>query len=142
MHSAPNRSPICEPPSVVPQVRASLTTSAPHHSYVAGNEVADHTMTHVGSPNSSEILGNLAALNAFSGIPLASLTGFRAPMLNFTADTLKHLHDGEFEYDSSVSAATPADQDGTDAFWPYTMDNGESPRNFSDGVGCWAWSRS
>jgi hypothetical protein len=125
-------------------------------SYVAGNEVADHTMTHVGSPNAvrlpsrslplgtsrrahtllprppttdlsplqSEINGNLAALNAFSGIPLSDLSGFRAPMLNFTAETLTTLHESKFLYDSSATSATPADVTGTDAFWPYTLDNG------------------
>lgn len=35
--------------------------------YVAGNEIADHTMTHAGKPNTSEIYGNLRALNAFAG---------------------------------------------------------------------------
>ncbi|KAL8293266.1 hypothetical protein RQP46_000960 [Phenoliferia psychrophenolica] len=64
--------------------------------YVAGNEIADHTMTHVGTPNSSEILGNLKALNAFSGIP----------------------------YDSSATSATPANESDTDAYWPYTLDYG------------------
>jgi hypothetical protein len=103
-------------------------------------------MTHVGQPNSvrhvpppaspfsfltlsrrqSEILGNLKALNAFSGIPLSSLSGFRAPMLNFSADTLIQLHAAEFQYDSSATAGTPADADGTDAWWPYTLDNGTS----------------
>lgn len=68
----------------------------------------------------------MAALNAFSGIPLSSLVGFRAPLLDFTADTLRHLADADFLYDSSATAATPADRDGTDAFWPYTLDNGAS----------------
>lgn len=72
----------------------------------------------------SEITGNLRALNAFSGIPLSSLSGFRAPRLEFTAETLQHLHDADFLYDSSATAATPADADVTDAYWPYTLDNG------------------
>ncbi|KAK4053645.1 hypothetical protein OIO90_003884 [Microbotryomycetes sp. JL221] len=92
--------------------------------FVAGNEVADHTMTHVGKPNSSEILGNIRALNAYSGIPLSSLAGFRAPLLSFDASTLNILAEGEFVYDSTATAATPANLNPTDAFWPYTMDNG------------------
>ncbi|CAD6580065.1 MAG: hypothetical protein CYPHOPRED_001081 [Cyphobasidiales sp. Tagirdzhanova-0007] len=62
--------------------------------YVAGNEIADdpqHTMTHVGNAPIEEINGDLAALNAFSGIPLSSITGFRAPYLNYTVSTLQHL---------------------------------------------------
>ena len=78
-------------------------------------------MTHVGSPNASEIYGNLRALNAFgtstsvsshpfsfngklmrdsnvdvAGIPMSDIIGFRAPMLNWTSETLKLLHDANF----------------------------------------------
>ncbi|GAA5966175.1 hypothetical protein JCM3765_006074 [Sporobolomyces pararoseus] len=92
--------------------------------YVAGNEIADHTMTHVGSPNASEIYGNLRALNAFAGIPMKDISGFRAPMLNWTTETLKLLHDANFVYDSSATSSIPANASGTDAYWPYTLDNG------------------
>ena len=92
--------------------------------FVAGNEIADHTMTHVGSPPSEEINGNLLALNAFSGIPLSAITGFRAPFLNYTAETLKLLHEASFVYDTSSTSSVPVDDPNTDAFWPYTLDNG------------------
>ncbi|PSR72053.1 hypothetical protein PHLCEN_2v12083 [Hermanssonia centrifuga] len=92
--------------------------------FVAGNEIADHTMTHVGSPPQEEINGNLIALNALAGIPLSEIKGFRAPYLNYTAETLKMLHDTEFLYDSSASASIPVTDPGTDAFWPYTLDYG------------------
>ncbi|KII93119.1 hypothetical protein PLICRDRAFT_35300 [Plicaturopsis crispa FD-325 SS-3] len=92
--------------------------------YVAGNEIADHTMTHVGTPSADEVNGNLIALNALAGIPLSSIKGFRAPFLNYSVDTLKLLAKSEFTYDSSASAATPVTDSGTDAFWPYTLDYG------------------
>ncbi|KAJ6601047.1 hypothetical protein DFH09DRAFT_1243028 [Mycena vulgaris] len=92
--------------------------------FVAGNEIADHTMTHVGDPPSDEINGNLIALNALAGIPLKSIIGFRAPFLNFSVNTLKMLAAAGFTYDSSAPAATPVTDPGTDAFWPYTLDNG------------------
>ncbi|TDL28107.1 hypothetical protein BD410DRAFT_782072 [Rickenella mellea] len=92
--------------------------------FVAGNEIADHTMTHVGTPPADEINGNLIALNALAGIPLSSITGFRAPFLNFTGDTLKLLKNAGFTYDSSAAASIPVTDPGTDAFWPYTLDNG------------------
>jgi hypothetical protein len=38
-------------------------------------------MTHAGTPNASEISGNLRALNAFAGIPLSEIIGFRAPLV-------------------------------------------------------------
>jgi len=91
--------------------------------FVAGNEIADHTMTHVGSPSKDEIDGCLITLNALSGIPMSSMTGFRAPFLNYTAETLKLVAASGFTYDSSASASVPIG-DGTDAFWPYTLDNG------------------
>ncbi|KAI0079550.1 hypothetical protein K474DRAFT_1733626 [Panus rudis PR-1116 ss-1] len=92
--------------------------------FVAGNEIADHTMTHVGTPPADEINGNLIALNALAGIPLSSIKGFRAPYLNYSVDTLKLLKDAGFTYDSSASASVPVTDPGTDAFWPYTLDNG------------------
>ncbi|KAI0706171.1 hypothetical protein BC835DRAFT_1223104, partial [Cytidiella melzeri] len=92
--------------------------------YVAGNEIADHTMTHVGSPSSGEINGNLIALNALAGIPMSSLKGFRAPYLQYTKETLELLAAAEFLYDSSAAASIPVTDPDTDAFWPYTLDNG------------------
>ncbi|KAF8971773.1 hypothetical protein BDZ97DRAFT_1913677 [Flammula alnicola] len=92
--------------------------------YVAGNEIADHTMTHVGTPSSDEINGNLIALNALAGIPLSAIRGFRAPFLNYSADTLKLLAQAQFTYDSSSAASIPVTDPNTDAFWPYTLDNG------------------
>lgn len=92
--------------------------------FVAGNEIADHTMTHVGDPPAEEINGNLIALNALSGIPMSAIQGFRAPFLDFSVDTLKRLADASFVYDSSAAASVPVTEDDTDAFWPYTLDYG------------------
>jgi hypothetical protein len=92
--------------------------------YVAGNEIADHTMTHVGQARSDEINGNLIALNALAGIPLSSIAGFRAPFLDYSVDTLKDLYAAQFTYDSSSAASIPVTDPDTDAYWPYTLDNG------------------
>ncbi|KAG2069469.1 hypothetical protein BDR04DRAFT_1101568 [Suillus decipiens] len=92
--------------------------------YVAGNEIADHTMTHVGTPPADEINGNIIALNALAGIPLDAIQGFRAPYLNYTAQTLQLLADVDFTYDSSSASSIPVTDPGTDAYWPYTLDNG------------------
>ncbi|GAA5932124.1 hypothetical protein JCM10213_006761 [Rhodosporidiobolus nylandii] len=92
--------------------------------YVAGNEIADHTMTHAGTPNASEIYGNLRALNAFSGIPVSDIEGFRAPLLSWNRGTLELLQNASFTYDSSMTSASLANASGTDAYWPYTLDNG------------------
>jgi hypothetical protein len=81
-------------------------------------------MTHVADPPENEVNGNLIALNALAGIPLKSIIGFRAPFLNFSVNTLKLLAASGFTYDSSAPAAIPVTDPGTDAFWPYTLDNG------------------
>ena len=81
-------------------------------------------MTHVGAPPQDEVIGNLVALNKLAGIPLSAIQGFRAPFLNYTVDTLKMLVQLGFTYDSSTSASIPVTDEGTDAYWPYTLDNG------------------
>ncbi|KDN47966.1 left border a protein [Tilletiaria anomala UBC 951] len=92
--------------------------------YVAGNEIADHTIYHPAQPGADEIRGNLIALNALSGIPFKEIIGFRAPYLNYTRETLETLAQYKFTYDSSSSSAVPVTDPNTDAFWPYTLDNG------------------
>ncbi|CAO3696457.1 unnamed protein product [Rhizopus stolonifer] len=86
--------------------------------YAAGNEIADHTFTHVGTPSAQEISACKSMLNAYGGIPNSKIQGFRAPFLNYTKDTLNILSQQGFLYDSSSSAVND------DAFWPYTLDNG------------------
>ena len=81
-------------------------------------------MTHVGTPPADEISGNLIALNSLAGIPLSSIQGFRAPFLDYSVDTLKLLASAEFTYDSSSAASIPVTDNGTDAYWPYTLDYG------------------
>ena len=91
---------------------------------VLSSRVIAASMTHVGSPPDNEVDGNLIELNALAGIPFSSIKGFRAPYLNYTADTLKHLAAAKFTYDSSASASIPVTDPNTDAYWPYTLDNG------------------
>ncbi|KAF9433596.1 hypothetical protein BGZ76_009239 [Entomortierella beljakovae] len=86
--------------------------------YAKGNEVADHTMNHIGTPPANEIMGNRKSINAFSGIPFAKLNGFRAPFLNYSASTFQILAQEGFLYDSSTAATA------SDPYWPYTLDNG------------------
>ncbi|KAF9160968.1 hypothetical protein BGX21_002233 [Mortierella sp. AD011] len=86
--------------------------------YAAGNEVADHTMNHYGTPSSAEIIGNRMAINAYAGIPFAKMTGFRAPFLNYSKDTFDIIAQEKLQYDSSTTAVP------TDAYWPYTLDYG------------------
>jgi hypothetical protein len=81
-------------------------------------------MTHVGDPGEDEINGNLIAINQLAGIPMASIQGFRAPYLNYSVEMLKRLAKAQFTYDSSATSSIPVTDPGTDAYWPYTLDNG------------------
>ncbi|CAJ0906172.1 93_t:CDS:2, partial [Entrophospora sp. SA101] len=88
--------------------------------YAKGHEVADHTMTHAaGLPRPlDEIVGNKKALNAFAGIPLGKISGFRVPFLEINPNLYQILADQKFVYDTSATSI------GTDDSWPYTLDNG------------------
>ncbi|KAG1170131.1 hypothetical protein G6F70_006095 [Rhizopus microsporus] len=86
--------------------------------YANGNEVADHTFTHVGSPSAQEIAAARAMLNQYGGVPLGKIKGFRAPFLNYTTDTLREIAKQGFKYDTSVTAVVD------DCYWPYTLDYG------------------
>ncbi|KAI8393318.1 uncharacterized protein BYT42DRAFT_1905 [Radiomyces spectabilis] len=86
--------------------------------YANGNEVADHTFSHVGNPSAQEIAAARAMLHKYAGIPLGKIKGFRAPFLNYTADTLNEISKQGFHYDTSSTAVVD------DCYWPYTLDNG------------------
>ena len=81
-------------------------------------------MTHVGSPPPEEVNGCLIALNSLAGIPMNAIKGFRAPLLEYTVETLKLIRQSGFTYDSSASASVPVTDPNTDAYWPYTLDYG------------------
>ncbi|KAM3588632.1 hypothetical protein VKS41_001072 [Umbelopsis sp. WA50703] len=86
--------------------------------YAVGNEVADHTFSHVSQPSAQEIESCRRALNAYSGIPYGKITGFRSPFLNYSSETLQYIKEQGFTYDSSASSAGGRD------YWPYTLDYG------------------
>ncbi|KAH9245264.1 hypothetical protein BASA81_017271 [Batrachochytrium salamandrivorans] len=88
--------------------------------YAAGNEIADHTVTHTPpfAGSYAEIEGMRAWATRLAGIPRGKIQGVRFPFLNYTADALSMIQKMGFTYDSSMSA-----QD-SDSFWPYTLDNG------------------
>ena len=54
--------------------------------------------------------------------------------MNYTTATLTMLSENGFLYDSSSTSATPAGDAGTDAYFPYTLDNGLANDCFTDGL--------
>ncbi|KAJ7359485.1 hypothetical protein DFH08DRAFT_911490 [Mycena albidolilacea] len=91
--------------------------------YVAGNEIVDHIMMHVGNPLQDEIDSNLIALNALASILLKSIIGFCTPFLNYSINTFELLATVGFTYYSSAATTIPVMDPGTDMFWPYTFNN-------------------
>ncbi|KAI8068285.1 hypothetical protein BC940DRAFT_299610 [Gongronella butleri] len=96
--------------------------------YADGNEVADHTFSHVGNPSGDEIAAAKSMLQTYGGIPANKIAGFRAPFLNYSQETFKLLGQQQFSYDSSASASGDDDM-----FWPYTLDYGLA--NLNDATG-------
>ena len=58
-----------------------------------------------------EIQAAADMLNSYAGVPHGMLKGFRAPFLNYTADTLKEIAAQGFLYDTSATAVVD------DCFW-------------------------
>eukprot|EP00842_Homolaphlyctis_polyrhiza_P004516 jgi/Hompol1/5065/HPOL_001003-RA len=88
--------------------------------YAAGNEIADHSVTH-GLPSASsyaEIEGMRAWATQLAGIPRGRIQGVRFPYLNYSVESLTMAQKMGFKYDSSMSAMD------SDSVWPYTLDNG------------------
>ncbi len=63
-----------------------------------------------------------------AGIAPAHITGFRAPFIAYNNAMFTALQNKGFIYDSSIQEGWQPDQDGTNYFWPYTLDKG-SPGN-------------
>jgi peptidoglycan/xylan/chitin deacetylase (PgdA/CDA1 family) len=58
------------------------------------------------------------------GAARGDIVGFRTPFLEYNDSTLKVVKDLGFRYDCSIEEGYQYDQDGTNYFWPYTLDNG------------------
>jgi hypothetical protein len=95
-----------------------------------GHEIGDHTITHGdgfkydATKWKSEISGCLDFLKGTLHVPAKDLVGFRAPYLHYTADTFATLKALGFWYDCSIEDGYQNEMDGTNYFWPYTLDNG------------------
>lgn len=62
------------------------------------------------------------------GIPLKEMRGFRNPFLEYTDQELSAAYERGFHYDCSIEEGYQGNIDGTNNYWPYTLDNG-SPGN-------------
>lgn len=107
--------------------------------YMAGHEIGNHTVTHATDRNvgaarwTQEMTDCNAYITGTVGVPAAEVTGFRTPFLKYDDDTLGVVQQMGFQYDTSIEEGYEWDdnanggaggsQDGTNFFWPYTLDN-------------------
>ncbi|PKF62821.1 hypothetical protein CW745_05210 [Psychromonas sp. psych-6C06] len=122
---------------------ASFIKQAWFEAKEAGHEVANHTTSHLWGGAwmdiatwTTQIDGcNQAMAKPYNpeqnmwvpsnddGIG-ASGVGFRTPYLDYNAAMYETLTALNFRYDASIMEGYQWDQDGSNNFWPYTLDNG------------------
>jgi hypothetical protein len=117
--------------------------SAWRAAHQAGFETGNHTVNHRHGGNleggenfneatwAREITGCNDTLTGAVGVPAAAITGFRTPFLEYNGHTFPAVKAAGFWYDCSIQEGTDLDQDGTNFFWPYTLDQG-SPGHATD----------
>jgi peptidoglycan/xylan/chitin deacetylase (PgdA/CDA1 family) len=106
--------------------------------YDAGHEVGNHTMTHatdrgVGLARWMQEISDCTTYLVGAGIPEDEITGFRTPYLKYDDDTLSAVKASGFRYDTSIEEGYEWDDnanggaggpmDGTNFYWPYTLDD-------------------
>jgi hypothetical protein len=114
-------------------------TAAPswRTAYLAGFETGDHTVNHFHGAAADagknfdvagwtgEIQGCIDFLTSGAvGMRRAEIFGFRTPFLQYNANVFPAVKALGFWYDCSIQEGFDANQDGTNFFWPYTLDNG------------------
>jgi hypothetical protein len=112
--------------------------------YLAGFETGDHTVNHfhgadiLGGKNfteagwTTEIQGCIDFLiDAAVGMKREEIYGFRTPFLEYNASVFPALKALNFWYDCTIQEGGEPGQDGTNYFWPYTLDSG-SPGHAAD----------
>ncbi len=123
-----------------------------HSARLAGHEMANKTMTHRYSDRygyyewSEEIQACAEQMRlpfnpnevpyvqtAHSGIGAEEIVGFRAPYFEYNNPMYTVLQNRFYRYDSSVVEGYEYSQNGTNFYWPYTLDNG------SPGADIWAY---
>lgn len=110
-----------------------------------GHEIGDHTQTHSTGITTSEATWIKEAkavwtdLANVAGIKSDTVVGFRSPFLAYNAATFAMLDSLHFRYDCSIETGFQDSVDGTNFFWPYTLDKGPSdlvtPTGNHPGVG-------
>jgi peptidoglycan/xylan/chitin deacetylase (PgdA/CDA1 family) len=106
--------------------------------YEAGHEIGNHTFSHFldkeGEPVDArkldsdtwykEIVKNDSVILKATGMKKSELVGFRVPRLEYNRGAYEAMVKRGFLYDCSIEEGSEPGMDGTNNFWPYTMDKG------------------
>jgi peptidoglycan/xylan/chitin deacetylase (PgdA/CDA1 family) len=100
--------------------------------YREGHEIGNHSATHLPAHDGSgysveqwreeiascgDFLTRVAAV-----LPAGALVGFRTPFLEYNDATLAAVTASGLRYDCSIEEGFEPEQDGSNAYWPYTLD--------------------
>lgn len=129
----------------------ALVRNATRILYNDGHEIGNHTQSHNLSwnntpPDVSGWSGEMATCNEWLTKPLAPdtlaywqqaeskdygvginasvIVGFRTPFLICDDETFVAMQQNGFTYDCSIEEGYQEDQDGSNFYWPYTLDDG------------------
>lgn len=108
------------------------------NAYKAGHEIGNHTFSHFldekGKTIDARLLGdsiwyneivkNDTAIMNSIGMKYEEIIGFRVPRLEYNESAFKMMAKRGFVYDCSIEEGSEPGQNGTNYFWPYTLDNG------------------
>lgn len=104
----------------------------------AGYEIGNHTRDHAFGTNFTleqwreqliDTNKRLVSPRPYGlGAQESRIKGFRAPYLEYNKNSFKVIKELHMLYDSSMEEGWQFDQDGTNYYWPYTLNNG-SPIN-------------
>ena len=108
------------------------------HAYEAGNEIGNHTYSHFLDSNdeiidarlkgqevwAEEIAKNDTAIINATGMKKEEIVGFRVPRLEFNRAGFLAMQERGFLYECSIEEGGEDGMDGTNYYWPYTLDNG------------------
>jgi len=100
--------------------------------YAEGHEIANHTVSHL--PNHgghdftkeqwmAELMPCSEFLTSHSIVPASEIYGFRTPYLEYDDATLQTVADLGIHYDCSIEEGYEDGHDGSNEYWPYTLDN-------------------
>ena len=115
--------------------------------YKDGHEIGNHTVTHyeaMAGWTQEQWETELDSANRWMvehiGIPKEEIWGFRTPFLAFSYIGYTHyaVKAVGLIYDCTLNAGSEIIGDGTDFYWPYTMDNGSPDEHYIKAVpGLW-----